>query len=281
MKQHISYSELIDWTKCPYLHKLKWLGEREKIGTIHTCFGTAIHNGCETLVKNEYEARSNNNIYSFNKKEINTDFKKCFREELKKTYEARELDFSNPEEKDKKLIVEMLTQAEGIFPNILPALQTMFSNYEVVGTEYELMEPIGSYTEKEFKGFIDLVLKVGNRYVILDWKTCSWGWDARKKSNKLVSYQLTFYKHFFAQKMKLDIKDIDCYFVLLKRTAATKNNIEFVKVPAGQRKIDNSLELLEQAIYNIENGNHFKNFTACKTQYGYCQYYETEKCKRR
>ncbi len=42
-----------------------------------------------------------------------------------------------------------------------------------------------------FKGFVDAVVKVGDTYHLFDWKTCSWGWDSRKKAEKLVTYQLT------------------------------------------------------------------------------------------
>ena len=32
-----------------------------------------------------------------------------------------------------------------------------------------------------FKGFIDLVVKTPDgKYHIIDWKTCSWGWDAQR-----------------------------------------------------------------------------------------------------
>ena len=44
-----------------------------------------------------------------------------------------------------------------------------------------------------------MVLKTPDgRYHIIDWKTCSWGWDAKKRSDKILAYQLVFYKHFFA-----------------------------------------------------------------------------------
>ena len=45
------------------------------------------------------------------------------------------------------------------------------------------MVPIGEGTDYKFKGYIDAVVKtskMGN-IILVDWKTCSWGWDARKK----------------------------------------------------------------------------------------------------
>ena len=64
---------------------------------------------------------------------------------------------------------------------------------------------------------------------IFDWKTCSWGWDARRKADKMTTYQLTLYKHFYVQKMGLDPAEVETHFALLKRTA-NKNRVEFFRV---------------------------------------------------
>ena len=38
-----------------------------------------------------------------------------------------------------------------------------------------------------------------NKIHLIDWKTCSWGWNSKKKSDTLIAQQLIFYKylHFF------------------------------------------------------------------------------------
>ena len=68
---------------------------------------------------------------------------------------------------------------------------------------YEEIEPPENFPigDKKFKGFIDLIIKTEDgKYNIIDWKTCSWGWDSRKRTDPMVTYQLTFYKNFFAKK---------------------------------------------------------------------------------
>ena len=79
-----------------------------------------------------------------------------------------------------------------------------FGDYEVIGTEIALYEPMREVTldpNYRFKGYVDAVIKTKDgKYHLIDWKTCSWGWDFKKRSDKILSYQLVFYKHFFAKK---------------------------------------------------------------------------------
>ena len=69
----------------------------------------------------------------------------------------------------------------------------------MVSTEEEIYEDIEGYKDQyKFKGFIDLVLKTPDgKYHIIDWKSCSWGWDVKRKFDPMTTYQLTFYKHYF------------------------------------------------------------------------------------
>ena len=129
-----------------------------------------------------------------------------------------------------------------------------------------------------FKGFIDLVIKTPDqKYHVIDWKTCSWGWDSKKKTDRIINYQITLYKNFFASKHNIDPKNIETYFALLKRTAKT-NNVEIFRVTSGQKKTDNALNLLNKAVYNITRNNHIKNRLSCTSGYG-CEFYKTKYCE--
>ena len=130
----------------------------------------------------------------------------------------------------------------------------------------------------KFKGFIDLVIKTQDgKYHIIDWKTCSWGWDSKRKADRITSYQLTLYKHFFAKKHDLDASNIETHFALLKRTAKT-NNVEIFKITSGAKKTKNALNLLNQSVYNIKNSRHVKNRLSCTAGYG-CEFYKTKHCR--
>ena len=204
--------------------------------------------------------------------EIREDF---FVKELKKN--VAELD--DDHEVDKKLVLDMIGQGKRIIPEIESALQDYFDDYEVLAVELPLMEDIQDQPDYKFKGFIDAIVKTSDGKVhIFDWKTCSWGWNAKKRSEPMVTYQLTLYKHYFCQKMNVDPKDVETHFALLKRTAS-KNRVEFFRVTSGPKKTENALKLLNKAIYNIKNERYIKNKLSCTSGYG-CKFFNTEHCQK-
>jgi predicted RecB family nuclease len=104
----------------------------------------------------------------------------------------------------------------------------------------------------KFKGFIDLILKDGQgHYHIIDWKTCSWGWNARKKNDILYTRQLVLYKNFYAQKLGISLRAISTHFGLIKRTAK-KNRVELFRVTSGERKTKNSLDFLTKRYITLQ-----------------------------
>ena len=250
---HISFSELKNWNFCPFYHKLVHIDKlRGFEGNEYTAFGSAIHKVCEVAVVGE-------------KADLREEFLKSFLDEIRSTGCD-----------NKKLLKEMKHQGEEILPHILPALNDYFGSYEVLSVEERLYEPVMEFVEKEtkFKGFIDLVVKTEDGKIhIIDWKTCSWGWDSRRRSEKMTTYQLTLYKHFFAQKMEIDPKNIETHFALLKRTAK-KNRVELFRVTSGPRKTENALKLLHKALYNIKNKRYIKNRLSCKR----CTFRHTKEC---
>jgi len=252
---HISFSELKDWVHCAFYHKLTRV---EKIdgftGNEYTAFGSAIHSVCEKKLLQE---------------DIETDF---FVKELKKN--ISELDEEH--EINKKLVLDMVDQGRRIIPEIEDALNDYFEEFEVMAVEMPLYEPIDN-EELQFKGFIDAVVATPDGKVhIFDWKTCSWGWNAKKRSEPMVTYQLTLYKHYFCQKMNIDPKNVETHFALLKRTAV-KDPVEFFRVTSGPKKTENALKVLNKAIYNIKNERYIKNRLSCTSGYG-CKFYKTEHC---
>jgi|TARA_R100000008_G_scaffold86882_1_gene82399 hypothetical protein len=255
---HISFSELKLWNECGWKHKLVYLDEIGGFkGNEHTAFGTAVHSACEQLVEN-------------NISDAPEHFQKEFLEELKKLPDDLEL--------NKSLISNMRVQGCMLVKKVLPSLKENFGKYELISVEEKLFEPIKDY-DFDFKGYVDLVLKTDDgKYHIIDWKTCSWGWDTRRKSDRMTTYQLTLYKHFFGLKHDVDPKNIVTHFALLKRTAK-KDNIEIFKVTSGVKKTENALKLLDKALYNLKRKKYIKNRLSCQTRFGFCEFYKTQHCK--
>tara|TARA_R100000152_G_C6725927_1_gene151220 strand:+ start:189 stop:953 length:765 start_codon:yes stop_codon:yes gene_type:complete len=252
---HISFSELKNWVRCPYYHKLIHIDKLKGfVGNEFTAFGTAIHTVCEKKLLKE-----------------DIDDERVFVD----SFSDNIADLGDDVSVDRGLVDQMVGQGKAILPEVEEALVSYFGyDFEVFSTEERIYEPMEGL-ELKFKGFIDAVIKTPDgKYHIVDWKTCSWGWDARKRSDPMVTYQLTLYKNYFAKKHNIDPKIIETHFALLKRTAK-KDRVEFFRVTSGPIKMANALKLLKKAVYNIEKKNTLKNRTSCRN----CEFYRTEHCK--
>ena len=239
---HISFSELKNWNFCPFYHKLTYIDKLKGFrGNEYTAFGTAIHDVCEKKLLQETIEAPEYFMERFEEclSELDSDIK--FREDLE----------------------NMAVQAMGILPEIMPAVAEYFKEgYEVFSTEEQLMVQIDN-EDYNFKGYIDAVVKTPDgKYHIIDWKSCSWGWDMRRRSDPMVTYQLTLYKIFFAQKHGIDLKNIETHFALLKRTAK-KSRVEIFRVTSGNKKMENASSLLKKALFNIKRKNYIKDKRSC------------------
>jgi hypothetical protein len=252
---HISFSALKNWDFCPFYHKLTYIDKVKLFkGNVYTAFGTALHYACEQLSLD-------------NSADYERIFKDHFGSELRK--------LENIPEEHARLITEMKTQGLELASEVLEALKIKFPDYKVFSAEEKISVPITeSSIDYDYKGFLDLVITTPDgKYHIIDWKSCSWGWDMERKTDRITTYQLTYYKKFFCQKHNIDPSHVETYFGLLKRTAK-KNKIEIFRVSSGPRKIKNALNILNQAVYNIHNKTHVKNKLKCAK----CEFNKTEWC---
>ena len=255
MKDYISYSELKIWAECPFKHKLVYIDKKKGFqGNEYTAFGSSIHTLCENAVQGLLDSPDYDDF-----------FDESFDRELEQLAETRE-----------DLVEQMRSQAKTITPQIMPALEKYFEEYKVFSVEEKLFQKINDFSldKYKFKGYIDLVVKTPDgKYHVIDWKTCSWGWDRDKRNSKLVTYQLTLYKKFFCEKHNIDPKMVETHFALLKRTAK-KDNVEIFRVTSGPRKTTNATELLRKALKSIENKMYIKNRLSCKG----CEFRKTQLC---
>lgn len=260
--RHISFSELKDWYFCPHYHKVVWIDKTVPFPeSEHIAFGSAIHATIEKDTNSKFKSDSERQDY------FSTQFLNIIKEYSQKFKDNCTM----------KVIDEMLVQGYSILPLVLPGLKKYFGNFEVIAAEKQLMVPISEFSSEvvSFKGFIDLIVKTEDgKYHILDFKTCSWGWDAQKRSDKMVTYQLTLYKYFFSKSEGIPLENIETHFCLLKRTAK-QNTVELFRVTSGNKKVANALSLLSKALYNICKGFKIKNRLNCKK----CKLYKTDYCK--
>ena len=253
---HISYSELKDWAFCAFYHKLTRVDKIDGFkGNAFTAFGTAVHSVCEKKLLQE---------------EAGDDY---FIQQFEECLENLDDDI----EIDEKLVQDMRSQGKEILPEIQVALDDYFGEYEVLAVEFPLMINIEDEENYKFKGYIDAIVATPDGKIhIFDWKTCSWGWDSRRKNDKITTYQLTLYKHFFALATEHEPKNIETHFALLKRTAKN-NRVEFFRVTSGPQKTQNALKLLNMALWNIKKKRYIKNRLSCTAGYG-CKFHKTKHC---
>jgi hypothetical protein len=248
---HISFSALKIWKECAHKYKLNYIDDVKLFnGNEFTAFGTALHEACERKVLDN----------TVDEVQI---FKEKFDEEIKKLEKVL----------DEKNISEMQQQGILLSSKVLEALTQYFGSFTVVSAEEELKSPVEG-TNFDFKGYVDLILQTSDgKYHIIDWKTCSWGWDAMKRNDPITNYQLTLYKHFFGKIKNIDPKLIETHFALLKRTAK-KDIVELFRITSGPKKVENSLKILNNAVHNIATGKFPKNKLNCKN----CEFYKTPQC---
>jgi hypothetical protein len=246
------------WADCPRKHKLVYIDKLKGFtGNEYTAFGSSIHALCENAIQDQIEESDYDEFFNLHfEKEL---------ERLGEDHERRE-----------DLITEMRVQAKTLSPQIIPAMKEVFGDFTVVSVEEKLYEKIMNFSLDKlvFKGYIDLVIKTTDgKYHVIDWKTCSWGWDREKKNSKLITYQLTLYKKFFCQKHNIDPSLVETHFALLKRTAK-KDNVEVFRVTSGPKKTANATDLLHKALLNIDRKMYIKNRLSCKG----CDFYKSAAC---
>lgn len=256
MKPHISFSELYTYDSCQYKHNIEYVQGLKSPPNINLIFGTCIHEAIES----RKQFNKTHSWVSMCKRII-----KWIKENPKDSY-LGELNHK-----------DWCSQALLIYSEIFDWLNENFPGHELIANEFELFEPIKEHDDVKFKGFIDLVIKDKSQdYHIIDFKTCSWGWDRYKRSDTKKQYQLTLYKKFFCEKQNLDPEKVKTHFVLLKRTPPKNESaVELFTISSGNKKVSNANEWMLKQVSYMKRGLKLKNRTACK----FCPWYKTDHCK--
>ena len=270
-KKHISFSEVKQWKECSYRHKLVYIDKIDMFNdSPYLHFGTAVHEGCETLITTGEVDRDG--ILSV----------------MKESWQKA--GFENPDWYSKQPgwykhqpVEEWERWANSMWDEVSTFLNETFPGWECFNAEEQLYEEIENLDkELKFKGFIDAVFKVpkkkgkGFEYWIVDWKTAgAYGWRRDKKQDLGMTAQLILYKHFWAKKHNIDLKDVRCAFILLKRGAKPGKVCDIVNVSVGPKTHAKGVKLMRSMIKSVRRGMFLKNRHSCK----FCPYEGTEHCK--
>jgi hypothetical protein len=274
-KSHLSFSEIKMWKECSWKHKLFHINKillQEESPHLH--YGTIVHAAIEDflrtrvmLIEPAVEAIADAwDRYGFDGENfIEKQTARAQRDGWKYRHMGCE---------------EWQTSAKNCLQSLPAFLDSKFHSWRTVDVEHELYEQVDGLDDVKFKGFIDAILltkdEKGKKKVwMLDWKTASpRGWDPQKQRDFMMQAQLMLYKTFWASKMELDIKDIACAFVLLKKSTKPEKCIQMIPVSVGPKAVEKSQKLLRSAAKGIQSGLALKNRDSCK----FCEYRGTEHC---
>tara|TARA_R110000868_G_scaffold9099_4_gene46046 strand:+ start:609 stop:1556 length:948 start_codon:yes stop_codon:yes gene_type:complete len=210
----VSFSQFSSFKKCEHYWKLCHIDKlRDKEDTIHTVFGTAMHN----VVQHWLQV-----LYTKTVKEADAlDFKELLSTDLRDQYmiavEKMGRHFSTPEELSEFFSDGLLTL------EYLRKKRTEYfdrKNEELIGTEVPLLiVPDSSKPNVYLMGYLDIVLrdKITGKIKMPDLKTSKEGWKKWDKDDKVKTSQVILYKIYFSKQYNVPEEDIEGSYLILKR----------------------------------------------------------------
>lgn len=234
--KHISFSEYRLYASCPFRHALEKQLGYEQGSNEYLMFGSALHSSIEEIV---------------NKKINRILYEKTFTKFLEQE--------SNPATVKSYFGRQWIKQGTAILQEL--NFFERFKDWEVVGVEYPLYEPLYTTDDKEvnFKGVIDLVLKKDDKYLILDWKSALNPWNLDKKlEDKGFFGQLALYKHFYSKKFGIPLENITTRFVALARTPINVQQYEVNISEEFRESVVEDVVKVAKEIGTVEHGKLLK-----------------------
>tara|TARA_B100000214_G_scaffold212107_1_gene154082 strand:+ start:1300 stop:2130 length:831 start_codon:yes stop_codon:yes gene_type:complete len=266
-KKHVSFSEIKCWKECSWRHKLTHV---DKIDVFkpspYLDFGTAVHEGCETLLENK----------TVDKKKLLNDIETAWE---KHGFDDPTWVEQQPGWFKYQPVDTWKEWASNMWDDVLPFLDETFPGWQVIKAEEPLYEDIDN-TFVKFKGYIDAVIvapdsRNKDKVWIIDWKTAqSYGWRREKKQDILMTSQLMLYKYFWSRKHNVPLSDIRCGFILLKRGGKPGNVCELVTVSVGPKSLERATKMMNSMIKAVSKRFYLKNRNSCK----FCDFKDTEYC---
>lgn len=210
----VSYSQYSSFKKCEHYWKLCHIDRlKQKESTIHTVFGTAMHNVTQHWLQV---------LFTSTVKEADAlDFKSLLFNELLEQYtvEAQKMGrhFSTSDELSEFCADGLLTL------EYLRKKRTAYfdrKNDELIGTELPLLiVPDPTKPNVYLMGYLDIVLrsKASGKIKMPDLKTSKEGWKKWDKEDKVKTSQVILYKIYFSKQYDVPIEDIEGEYIILKR----------------------------------------------------------------
>lgn len=220
----VSFSQYQIYRKCPYQWYLSYYKKLPHYApTIHTVFGTAIH---ETL-QNYLDIMYNGPQYNVDEIDLAKYFKAKFTEVYQKEFDKHKKHFTNAEE-----MGEFFEDGLAILEFFKQNRHKYFSKKDCVLLGIEIPLIVNLSKNLYLKGFVDLVIydKTLDKVFIYDIKTSGRGWGDKEKKDKIKTSQLIIYKQYFSKLFNIDINKIEVEFFIVKRKIWESSDFEIGRV---------------------------------------------------
>jgi hypothetical protein len=212
----ISYSQFSMYSTCPKQWELKYpKGLRDFNYSIHLLFGTAFHETLQTYLYEVYEGAGPGAADKM-------DLHALLREQMTKEYIKAMEEQGGEIFTDQTQMEEFYQDGVNILNYITRHRRKYFSTkgYELVAIEMPILMQASEHNDNVFMyGFVDVILrdKVSGKYIIIDIKTSTMGWNKWQKADKTKTSQLIIYKKYFAKQIGCEEKDIDVKYFIVRR----------------------------------------------------------------
>jgi hypothetical protein len=283
-EKSVSYSQFSMYSECPKKWSLQYVeGHKQFTSTIHTVFGTALHEVIQYYLTVMYE-QSGTKANQINTSEM---FEEVLREEYTKQYKSNNRQhFSSPDE-----LREFYDDGVEIIRDFAKNRNKHFSKrgWHLIGVEIPIvLSPHSKLQNIIYQGFLDIVMyhEPTNRIKIIDLKTSTRGWNDKQKKDEIKQFQLIFYKKYFSQYFNFPEENIDVEFFIVKRKLFESEDfvikrIQVFKPAAGKIKMKKATEAMNNFIEEAFDENGYKKIehqpkinNNCK----WCPFHKTHFC---
>ena len=257
----ISYSQFSMYNECPKKWSLQYVeGHKQFTSTIHTVFGTALHEVIQHYLTVLYEQ----NGVQADKLNTSEMFEEKLREEYVKQYKSnKNQHFSSPDE-----LREFFEDGVEIIRDFSKNKAKHFSKrgWWLIGCEIPIsLHPDPKKPNILYNGYLDIVLyhEPTHTIHIIDLKTSTSGWNDKQKKDENKQFQLLLYKKFFAEQFNFPIEKIEVEFFIVKRKLFESEDfvirrIQKFKPPSGKIKINRANQALQNFMDQAFDLNGYK-----------------------
>ena len=283
-QKSISYSQLSMFNECPKKWSLQYReGHKSFTSSIHTVFGTALHETLQHYLTVMYE-QSGAAADRLNTSEM---LEENLREEYKKQYKANNNQhFVTPDE-----LREFYEDGVEIIREFSKDKTKYFGKrgWHLVGCEVPIiLTPHSKYQNVMFQGYLDVVLyhEPTNKIKIIDIKTSRQGWSKKEKSDENKQFQLIAYKKYFSELYNVPIENIEIEFMIVKRKIFESDiyvikRVQQFKPASGKVKLNKVTKSIESFIERAFDRNGYKEVEHQPKLNGnckWCPFYKTHLC---